>query len=176
MNTPNNKRRKNSQKKIEKVFVELIQYKDISEISVTDICNRAKINRSTFYANYIDIFDLADHIKENMFQELLGLYEEEALSKTHSHDYLKMFRHIKENQIYYKTLFKLNIDYRSYYNVELENKEALKYYLDTKYLEYHVAFFSAGLTAIIKMWLDNDCLESPEEINEILKSEYLKRV
>ena len=28
---------------------------------------------------------------------------------------------------------------------------------------------------IIKKWLENDCKESPEEINEILKSEYLKR-
>ena len=64
MNTPNNKRRKESQERIEKVFVELIQKKEINKISVTDICKKAKVNRSTFYANYIDIYDMADKIKE----------------------------------------------------------------------------------------------------------------
>ncbi len=60
MNTPNNKRRKASQDKIEKVFIKLIQKYELNEISVSDICKLAEINRSTFYANYLDIYDLAD--------------------------------------------------------------------------------------------------------------------
>lgn len=48
MNTPNNKRRKNSQEKIERAFVHFLQTKEINEISVTDICKEAKLNRSTF--------------------------------------------------------------------------------------------------------------------------------
>lgn len=39
MNTINNKRRKESKDKIEKIFVNLIQTKEINEISVTEICN-----------------------------------------------------------------------------------------------------------------------------------------
>ncbi len=176
MNTPNNKRRKNSQEKIKKVFIELIQLKDINEISITDICKKSNINRSTFYANYIDIYDLVDKIRKEMFEDLLSLYQEEVIEKKHSYNYLKMFIHIKDNKLYYKTLFKLNLDFSNYYyDKEIENKEALKYYTDTKYLQYHKAFFTAGLVAIIKMWLENDCKESPEEINEILKNEYIKK-
>ena len=63
MNKVNNKRRKDSVEKIEKVFVELIQTKNIEQISVTDICKAAKLNRTTFYSNYIDIYDLADKIR-----------------------------------------------------------------------------------------------------------------
>ena len=37
-------------------------------------------------------------------------------------------------------------------------------------------FFKAGITQIIKLWLQNDCKESPEEIFEIIKSEYQGRV
>ena len=48
MNTPNNKRKRNSQEKIEKTFLQLIQKKNISEISVSTICKIAKLNRSTF--------------------------------------------------------------------------------------------------------------------------------
>ena len=48
---------------------------------------------------------------------------------------------------------------------------AAKYY-DNKHIDYHIEFFKAGFNAIIKKWLNNNCKESPEEIHEILMSEY----
>ena len=69
MNKPNNKRKKESIERIEKVFLNLIQTKEINEITVTEICKEAKINRSTFYANYLDVYDLADKIVERMATE-----------------------------------------------------------------------------------------------------------
>ncbi len=172
MNTPNNQRKKLSKEKIKKAFIEQIQQKKLHQISVSDIVKIAHINRSTFYANYIDIYDLTDKIKEEMFNNILELYKEEAISRKHSYNYLKLFRHIKDNQIYYKTLFKLNFDFCEYFNTELENDEAIKYYGTTKNVDYHITFFQAGLNAILKKWLFNGCIESPEEINEILNSEY----
>ena len=35
--------------------------------------------------------------------------------------------------------------------------------------------YSLFLNAILKKWLNNGCVESPEEIEEILKSEYMHR-
>lgn len=55
MNTPNNKRKKESMERIEKVFIELLQTKALDKISVSDICKHAGLNRTTFYANYTDI-------------------------------------------------------------------------------------------------------------------------
>ena len=52
MNTPNNKRRRESIEKIERVFVELLQSRELEQISISDICKKAKINRSTLYYNY----------------------------------------------------------------------------------------------------------------------------
>ena len=66
MNIPNNKRRKDSQEKIEKVFIQLIHRKNITDISVSTICEKAKLNRSTFYANYLDIYDLVEKVKKKM--------------------------------------------------------------------------------------------------------------
>ena len=37
MNTPNNKRKKESMERIEKVFIELLQTKALDKISVSDI-------------------------------------------------------------------------------------------------------------------------------------------
>lgn len=39
-------------------------------------------------------------------------------------------------------------------------------------MEYHIEFFKAGMSAIIKKWLLTNCKESPEEMIEILDSEY----
>lgn len=39
-------------------------------------------------------------------------------------------------------------------------------------LHYHQAFFVAGLTALIREWLNRDCPESPEELAHILHNEY----
>lgn len=176
MNKPNNKKRKASQEKIKKVFFQLIQKYEIKEITVSDLCKLADINRSTFYANYIDIYDLAEKIKEEMFYNNLELFKDEAERRYHSYDYLKLFQHIKENQIYYKTMLKLKWDFTKYYDSHLEEDEAIKFYGTTKYMDYHISFFRAGINAIIKKWLDNDCRESPEEIAEILRAEYQNKM
>lgn len=174
MNTPNNKRRKESQEKIEKTFIQLLQTKEIENISVTDISERCNLNRSTFYANYIDIYDLADKLKTQMINEFFSVYKDETEAKEHSYNFLKLFYHIKENQIFYKTYFKLNFDLSSNLMYELDN-EAIKFLGSNKYTDYHIEFFKAGLNAILKKWLNNGCTESPEEIEEILKSEYMHR-
>lgn len=164
--------RKSSIEKIEESFIELIQNKELNEISVTELVKKANINRSTFYVNYLDIYDLADKIREKMYQDVLELYKEEAIKQQHSYNYLKLFTHIKENQTYYKTMFKLNFDFMNYYDNHLEIEDAIKYLGTTKHLEYHIEFFKAGISAIIKKWLLNGCNESPEDIVEIIKLEY----
>ncbi len=73
MNTKNNRRRCESIENIEKTFIELLQAKELNEISVSDICKKCGLNRSTFYANYTDIYDLADKLKTNLENEVLHL-------------------------------------------------------------------------------------------------------
>ena len=55
MNTKNNRRRRESVKQIESAFIELLQTKELNEITVCEICKQSKLNRSTFYDNYTDI-------------------------------------------------------------------------------------------------------------------------
>lgn len=173
MNTPNNKRRKESQEKIEKVFVELLQTKEITQISVTDICKITHLNRSTFYANYIDIYDLADKVKEKLELEVQTLYKDETENKYNSNDYLKLFYHIRDNQLFYKTYFKLGFDNK--HTIFRYDTNLSKKFFDDKFIEYHIEFFKNGLNSVIKLWLKNGCKESPEEIDYIIKSEYAHR-
>lgn len=173
MNVKNNKRRKESVEKIEKVFINLLQTKEIQEISVSDICKGAQLNRSTFYANYIDIFDLADKIREKLESDFHSLFKKDEFEKNQSFGALKLLRHISENQLFYKTYFKLGYD-NNHQNLIYDIARAEKDF-NNKHMEYHIEFFKSGFNAIVKMWLADGCKETPEEMAEIIASEYQGR-
>ena len=172
MNTPNNKRKKESQEKIEKTFLKLIQKKNIEEISVSDICKITNLNRSTFYSNYMDIYDLVDKVKKRMEDEFADIQYSKN-SKQNYEGYLNLFNYIKENQIFFKTYFRLESISKT--EATTFNLSFAEKYYNNKYIDYHIEFFRAGLNAIIKKWLDNNCKESPEEMTEILTSEYFNK-
>lgn len=174
MNTPNNKRRRESRDKIEKVFLELLQTKELSEIRVSEICKRAGLNRTTFYANYTDVYALADSIRDKLEAGLAELYQDEIAAGVNSNNYVKLFRHIQENQIFYRTYFKLGYD--DNYQIVTYDTELAKKHFHNRFITYHMEFFKSGLTRIIKLWLQNGCRETPEEMFEIVQSEYQGRV
>lgn len=174
MNVQNNKRKRLSQEKIEKAFVSLLQEKELSQITVTDICKITGINRTTFYNNYLDIYDLADKIRLKLIEDVSDLYQDERTKGYNSNDFSKIFRLIKENQLFFKTYFKLEND-PNVLPVEekvLYDTNLAKRYYNDQYIDYHIEFFRAGFNAVVKKWLDNRCQESAEEMYQIIMSEY----
>ena len=172
MNVKNNKRRRESQEKIGRAFVELLQTRELKEITVSDIIKHTGLNRSTFYANYADIFDLADRTRETLEQDFSSLFAD--------YDYFhkrtgaqKMFTHIKENQLFYLTYFKLCYDDQHLISI-YDTRRAEQEHMDSN-IKYHIEFFRNGLNAIIKLWLAGGCQESPEEMAEVLQQEYRGR-
>ena len=64
-----------SRQLIKTAFAELLNEKDMNKITVTDIVTRANISRGTFYAHYLDVYDLYAAIQTNMLEaidDLLG--------------------------------------------------------------------------------------------------------
>ena len=178
MNKTNNKRNQKSEDAIRKAYLNLVVSRNDPEtITVSDICKKAGINRTTFYAHYLDINDLLTSIYDWMMQEFLNVFNEEIENNHHSFDFLKLFRNIKENQIFYKLYFKLGFDFKQIF---LKNGESFdiagSYFKDMSHVDYHVEFFSAGITAMIQKWLDSGCKESPETMGKILEEEYHKTI
>ena len=78
--------------------------------------------------------------------------------------------HIKDNQLFYISYFKLSAILNGFsigYDLEL----AKLFYNNTN-IDYHIEFFSAGFNAVIKKWLNEGCKKTPEEIESIIKDEY----
>lgn len=172
MNTKNNRRRKASQNKIEKAFIELLQTREIKDITVSDIIKMTGLNRSTFYANYIDIYDLADKARKTLEDEFSNLFADYDYFTERS-GALKMFTHIRDNQLFYRTYFKLCYDDK--HLIAIYDPERAKQEQIDSNIKYHIEFFRNGLNAIIKMWLADGCRESPEEMAEVLNQEYRGR-
>ena len=173
MNTKNNSRRKNSVEKIEKAYMELLRDFERKDITVSLVSEKAGINRSTFYSNYIDIDDLEAKIKERLLHEFREIYKDEVKKRKGSNDFLKLFYHIKDNQMLYRAYFKLGAGFTAT-EMQYDSEQAEKYF-NNEYIDYHIEFFYNGLNAVIKKWLENDCKESPEEIEAIIKTEYAGR-
>jgi AcrR family transcriptional regulator len=84
-------------------LMKLLAEKDISRITIKEICENADINRATFYAHYTDQYDLLDKIENELFDNLrvyLGKFDRPARPATtpngaprwrwcHIFDYLK---------------------------------------------------------------------------------------
>ena len=63
-----------TKKVIYEALIDLMKEKTFEEIKVSDICNKALINRSTFYAHYEDKYELLvefiNDLKSNFTNEL----------------------------------------------------------------------------------------------------------
>ena len=59
-----------SRKLINEALADLLTEKPLDKITVTDVVNRADINRGTFYAHYRDIPDVVDHLIQQTFSAI----------------------------------------------------------------------------------------------------------
>lgn len=57
---------------IEDTVLSMMKKKSFQQITVTEICKAASINRGTFYLHYKDIYDVLDHILEDMTRNNLN--------------------------------------------------------------------------------------------------------
>ena len=72
MNKKSNLRYLETERKIQECLIELLNKKDNDEITVSEICKKVQINRSTFYAHYLDLYDLLDKLQKYMNTSLIN--------------------------------------------------------------------------------------------------------
>lgn len=65
-----NRRAVMSRRMIRTTLVEMLQRESLARISVTKLCKEADINRSTFYAHYMDIYEVMEDIEEDFIQKI----------------------------------------------------------------------------------------------------------
>ena len=147
MNTKNNKRHQATMENIKTAFISLLQDKSLQQISVSDLCESANINRSTFYDNFEDLSSLAKSFVEDV--------ENQISAQPHTpDDFSWIFEYIKANTEIFAAYFKVGISRTD--------------------ADYKKIFFKNGVYSVAKMWFEEGCVESPEKMGEIILKEYNK--
>ena len=86
----------------------LMKQKNFDQIRVSDICEVALINRSTFYAHYEDKYDLLIELVENLqntFLNELNVNTHEIISKEYFMELLRiLINHIDDNREIYNII------------------------------------------------------------------------
>ncbi|MGM9971228.1 MAG: TetR/AcrR family transcriptional regulator [Anaeroplasmataceae bacterium] len=178
MNKKNNKRYKQNSQKIEDTFLALIQNNSYENITISQICQEACVNRSTFYAHYDDINDLIIKI-ESKFALSMSLIFDHGMRQEHQ-AFIEMFSFIEKNKAFYKAFLNISQVTFAEKNIQknilsnIKNSSNNFNYNEIE-ITYRAHFFGAGIKAICKLWLDRDCKESPKQMAEIIVKEYIKR-
>lgn len=176
MNTKNNQRYKDTEQTIQNTLLELARTTDIRHVTVRAICERSNINRSTFYAHYLDINDLVDKMGKNMMQDVSLLFDDTGnpMDFFVTEDLLaKMISYVKEHCDFF------DIYLNHYPNSADENFSLLWKDWSQPYIQsfgvsdeseswYHFTFFKAGFLAVLSQWIKNGCPESPKTLAGII--------
>lgn len=111
-----------------KVLLELLQEKPLNKITITEICEKADLNRSTFYAHYVEAGDLLHDIESDIIANIPKVYDNSGYSgKTVKTAELEsFFDYVKDNAFEFRVLL---IDSNSNAFFESLKNAILKYYI-----------------------------------------------
>ena len=147
MNKKGNKRHQETLQRIYMAFASMLREQELNKITVTDFCEAANIDRSTFYANFEDISVLANSYAAEI--------EKQVAAQPHGEGkFAWIFEYILENKDLFLVYFKLGISHTA--------------------TDYKTIFFRNGIYSVAKLWFEDGCKESPSKMGEIIKREHEK--
>lgn len=169
------------------VLGELVEEKGLDAITVSDLTERADINRGTFYLHYRDKNDLIESLEDEIVQEVLkvgsGLRHvslEEVYSAHENNTALPfavaLFDYLRQNGMFMRALLgpKGDPGFRKRFQDAVTN-EIIPGLLNTRYLinmtaltRYYISFYTGATLGLIMQWLDTGMRESSDEMARII--------
>ena len=164
------RRVRRTKKLLTQALTELLQKKQVNEITVKELTDLADMNRGTFYMYYRDIFDMLEKIEDELFQKL------DVIAQTHEHGdpmqqvkpiLLDLFHLIEENQEMCRVLLSPNGDmnflHRLYEAIRGRSLEIWKDQMGSlgeKEFDYRYSFVIFGCAGMIRAWVNRSCQET----------------
>ena len=171
MNTKNNQRTRLSKLLFKNALMDLLKEKgSVAKISVRELCDRAELNRSTFYAHYNEPNDLLMEIETELLdatEEHLKKIGEENDAGAHKY-ILSFLQYIKQNDKQFRTLLIDSADpeFRSRFMQQsiIQFVENLRIELPKELEQYIFSYILNGSTGIIIQWIRSDYAVNENEI------------
>jgi AcrR family transcriptional regulator len=170
----NNEKKDRRIRKTEKQLLDgltyLMQTKSINDITVRELSDIVDINRSTFYLHYQDIYDMIEHIEDNLIEQFTqtlnsnhkrnGELTEQEFKKV----MVSIFEFLLQNRTICKALIGHNgdIKFLNKINEIISERiqELLRNYASNKYsdtdLELVKHYFVSGCIGLVQCWFKYD--------------------
>ncbi|MDR0663457.1 MAG: TetR/AcrR family transcriptional regulator C-terminal domain-containing protein [Spirochaetaceae bacterium] len=159
-------------------LVELMKDKPFSKITIKELCEKADINRTTFYAHYRDQYDLLLQIEEETltyFEDMLAKYDARRSKREILEMVEEMLNFIANNSNAMHILLSENgdIDFQKKVFHRFMQKGLVTKYFSEKTMQeemydYWYAFVVNGAIGLIQYWLKNDMSIPIRELAKIL--------
>ncbi len=174
----------NTAVKMNDALVLLLEHKEFSDISISDICEQAGVNRSTFYAHYENLYDLLKETQERAVSEFFvsfgGVINTDFSKMTAdelvfiSPQYLVPYlSFIKKNRRLYEVYNNSGAFQIGEKDKQLIEKVFVPIYAkngvtDKRVVEYMSHYFISGVTAITMEWVKHGCEDDILFICEVI--------
>ena len=171
------RRVRRTKKLLTQALTQLMQTKQINEITVKGLTDLADMNRGTFYLYYKDIYDMLEKIEDSIFEAIGGislLHEHDASAAQTEPILLDLFRFIGENQEMCRVLLSPHGDMNFLHRLNgvvrekcLELWPANQECQSEADFDYHYNFAVFGCAGLIRAWVNRNCQESAEQMAEM---------
>ena len=172
MNTDNNQLWKDSEKRMQEALLHFMEQQ--KEPTVGDICKQAQVNRSTFYRHYLDIYDLMEKTERAIQMELVTAMRQGGLrpdlETLTAEALIPMVEFVGRYRCFYRNYLTTHLDASMEAGMQTVWDKYLKPVFrsrgvtDEAHMLYYFQYFRSGVLSMLKLWLDRDCRESPQEI------------
>lgn len=154
-------------------LIQLMQSKDIRDISVKELSDLADINRGTFYLHYNDIYDMLEKMEDDLFVQFNEILDRNfagdvnSLSATPA--LLEIFTFLDNNRELSKVMIGPHGDLAFVNRLKGLVKERLRHLFLREEealhnFEYYYSFTVSGCIGVIETWLNSDSPRTPEEM------------
>jgi AcrR family transcriptional regulator len=175
MNDKNDRRSQRTRQLISDAFVELLLEKGYDAMSIRDVIERANVGRSTFYSHFKDKEELfasqLDRLLETLSRHLPLHVEQNPYFPS-----LGLFQHIREQQKLFRALaWTSGMDVSTrHLQKSMTEKIEKKLRADGKTYQIPIPvmanFLAGSFLTLVKWWLDNKMIYSPEEMDAMYRS------
>ncbi|MFB9279384.1 TetR/AcrR family transcriptional regulator [Cohnella cellulosilytica] len=166
---------------LRQALLECIEEKGIDHVTVTDVAERANLNRGTFYLHYRDVPDMLDTLMNERFEQVFSLVRlldprelsQYAFAGEPYPKVLAIFEEVLRNADFFKVM--LGPKGELSYAMQFRNLMSSHLFSKLEYImpegaptlvprEYLVAYMTAANFGMVLHWIQNGFRETPYQM------------
>lgn len=176
MNKKENQRVRLTKRIFHDSLIQILKNKKIYQITVSELCNTAELNRSTFYKYYDNVYDVLTELEKEFIietQNCINNIDASGINGIEKPLYT-LLCHIKENAEAYELLINNSVNNNFSASIIRHTMDFLKYKVQALNIDlgerkdYLFEYIVEGSIAVMKVWIKDATKEPPEKISNII--------